>query len=345
MRNAMLAAFWDEVHRPSIISPKIKLTGPQVRGLTFRIEVDKMKKLIALGLTLPLFVVLARAGEHPNWDNSTVTMNDDSASDDCSEHLRVGNDDYRANVRDEEIKAVPNQPLTITAEHNGGIQVTTWDKPEVSLKLCKQIATDDESQGRKLLAETRLEINGSKISIHVPEENHHSLGTLLLVKAPRNADLKLNVQNGGVSLTDFTGTAEAHAQNGGISFRRSTGKLTAQAQNGGISIKDCGGDVTAKVENGGLSLALADRWEGKGLEAHARNGGLVVSVPKTFNGGLEVVASEHTSIICKDNACDAGERTWDSGHKLFRMGGANPQVRATTENGGIVIKDRARGEL
>ena len=296
-----------------------------------------MKRLILLGFFLTFCIWAANANER----NRTVTMNDDSASDDCPDHLRVGNDEYRANVRDEEIKTIPNQPLTITAEHNGGIQVTTWDKAEVSLKLCKQIATDDESEGRRLLAETRLEINGSKISIHTPEENHHSLGTVLLVKAPKNADLNLSVHNGGVSLTNFTGTAEAHAENGGISFRRSTGKLTAQAQNGGISIKDCGGDVTAKVENGGLSLALADRWEGKGLEAHARNGGLVVSVPKTFNGGLEVVASEHTSIICKDNACDAGERTWDSGHKLFRMGGANPQVRATTENGGIVIKDRS----
>jgi DUF4097 and DUF4098 domain-containing protein YvlB len=306
-----------------------------------------MKKMIALGLTLPLCLALALAQEHHNRSSSTVTMNDDSASDDCREHLRVGNDDYRANVRDEEIKTIPNQPLTITAEHNGGIQVTTWDKPEVSLKLCKQIAADDENEGHRLLADTHLEINGSKISIHAPEENHHSLGTLLLVKAPRNADLNLNVRNGGVSLTNFTGTAEAHAENGGISFRRSTGKLTAEAQNGGISIKDCGGDVSAKVENGGLSLALADHWEGKGLEAHARNGGLVVSVPKTFNGGLEVVASEHTSIICKDDACDAGQRTWDSGHKLFRIGGANPQVRATTENGGIVIEDRSRtrGEL
>ena len=306
-----------------------------------------MKKLIALGLTLPLCMALARAGERSNWSDSTVTMNDDSASDDCREHLRVGDNEYRANVRDEEAKTIPNQPLTITAEHNGGIQVTTWDKPEVSLKLCKQIATDDESEGRKLLAETHLEINGSKISIHVPQENHHSLGTLLLVKAPRGADLNLNVHNGGVSLTSFTGTAEAHAENGGISFRRSNGKLTAEAENGGISIKDCGGDVSAKVENGGLSIALPERWEGKGLEAHARNGGLVVSVPKTFSGGLEVMASEHTSIICKGDACEAGERTWDSGHKLFRMGGANPQVRATTENGGIVIQGRSQthGEM
>jgi DUF4097 and DUF4098 domain-containing protein YvlB len=267
-----------------------------------------MKKLIVFGLTLPLCLVLARAGEHRTGSGPTVTMNDDSASDDCRDHLRVGNDDYRASVRDEETKTIPNQPLTIKAEQNGGIQVTTWDKPEVSLKLCKQIAVDDESEGRRLLAQTRLEINGSNISIH---------------------------------------TAEAHAENGGISFRRSSGKLTAEAQNGGISIKDCGGDVSAKVENGGLSIALPEHWEGKGLEAHALNGGLVVAVPKTFNGGLEVVASEHTSIICKDDICNAGERTWDGGHKLFRMGGANPQVRATTENGGIVIEDRSRtrGEL
>jgi DUF4097 and DUF4098 domain-containing protein YvlB len=306
-----------------------------------------MKRLIVFGLTLPLCMALARAGEHRAWSGSTVTMNDDSSSDDCRDHLRVSNDDYRANVRDEEVKTIANQSLTIKAEQNGGIQVTTWDKPEVSLKLCKQIATDDESEGRRLLAETRLEINGSHISVHTPEDDHHSLGTLLLVKAPKNANLNLSVRNGGVSLTGFVGTAEAHAQNGGISFRRSSGKLTAEAENGGISIKDCGGDVIAKVENGGLSIALPEHWEGKGLEAHARNGGLVVSVPKTFNGGLEVVASEHTSIICKDDVCNAGERTWDSGHKLFRMGGANPQVRATTENGGIVIEDRSRtrGEL
>ena len=305
-----------------------------------------MRKLIVLGLVLPVCLGVARAQYRGH--SSTVTMNDDSSSDDCREHLRVGNDDYRTKVRDEETKTVANQPLTITAEHNGGIQVTTWDKAEVSLKLCKEIAVDDESEGRKLLAETRLEINGANISVRSPEgDGQHSLGTVLLVKAPRDANLKLKVHNGGVSLNGFTGTAEAEAHNGGISFKRSSGKLTAIAQNGGVSIKDCGGEVNARVQNGGLSIALPERWEGKGLDAHARNGGLVVSVPRNFSGGLEVVASEHTSIVCKDDVCNAGERTWDDGHKVFRMGGTNPQVRATTDNGGIVIEERgrARGEI
>jgi hypothetical protein len=284
------------------------------------------------------------AGESNSWRNSTVTMNDNSASDDCHDHLRVGDSDYRSNLRDEEIKTIPNQPLTITAERNGGIQVTTWDKPEIALKLCKEVAVNDESKGRQVLAATHLEINGSNISIRTQDadsQDSYSLGTVLLVKAPKDANLNLHVHNGGVSLNGFNGTAEAHAQNGGISFKNSTGKLTAQAQNGGISIKDCGGDISARVQNGGLSITLPERWEGKGLDARALNGGLVVAVPKNFNGGLEVMASEHTSIICKDDdVCNAGERTSDNGHKLFRMGGANPQVHAQTENGGIVIQER-----
>lgn len=301
-----------------------------------------MRKLIVLGLILPLCALTASAVQNHERHSSSITTNDNAASDDCRDHLRVGDEDYPSSVRDEESKTVANQPLTITAEHNGGIQVTTWDKPEIGLKLCKEVAAGDEGAARQVLAETHLEINGSKISIHTPEEDSYSLGTVLLVKAPRNANLNLNVHNGGVSLNGFIGTAEAHALNGGISFNRSSGKLTAEAENGGISIKDCAGEVSAKVENGGLSITLPERWEGKGLEAHTRNGGLVVSVPKTFSGGLEVTASEHTSIICKDDACGAGERTWDNGRKMFRMGGANPQVRASTENGGIVIKDRER---
>jgi DUF4097 and DUF4098 domain-containing protein YvlB len=307
-----------------------------------------MKKLIALLMVVPLCFLLAQAAGERVGHNSTLTMNDETSSDNCADHLHMYNDNFPSVVRDEEARSLPNQPLSITAEHNGGIQVTTWDQPEFSVKLCKQVAANDEAQGRKVLAETKITVSGGNVSISAPSsDDYHSLGTLLMVKAPRNATVNLSVHNGGVSLSNFTGTAEAHARNGGISFKKSNGKLTAEAQNGGVAIKDCGGEVNATVQNGGLSISLPEHWEGKGLDARTHNGGLVVTVPKNFSSGLEVTGSNYTSIICKDSVCDAAERTWDNGHRMLRLGGANPQIRATTINGGIVIQehDHKRGEL
>lgn len=267
----------------------------------------------------------------------------DSASDDCSEHMHSYNQRYESVLRDEESRTLANQPLKIYSEHNGGIQITTWDKPEFLVTLCKQVASDSDAEGRKVLADTRLSIEGNTVSVNSREHDHDSeynLNTLLLVKAPRDAQVTMKVENGGISVRRFTGTAEAHATNGGIAIKDSQGKLTAHAQNGGVSIQDCGGDVIADVENGGLSITLPDQWQGKGLEAHTQNGGLVIKVPKPFSSGLEIVGSEHVSIVCKGNVCDAAQRTWDNGHRVFRLGNGSPQIRATTVNGGIVIKDR-----
>ncbi|HYL92715.1 MAG TPA: hypothetical protein VEW69_06115 [Alphaproteobacteria bacterium] len=297
-----------------------------------------MKKSLFLAVAAILLTGVALAGNR----HGTLSVNttDDSASDDCRDRLQVYGDLYRTTARDEATISVPNQSLHISAERNGGIHVTTWDKPEFSIKLCKQAMADDEATARKALAETKLERDGSNIYVSSPDHSDDfALGVVILVKAPKDAVLSLAVRNGGVSLNRFTGTVAATSVNGGISMKHSSGKIEAHAQNGGISVTDCGGDVTANVQNGGITLALADRWEGKGLEAHTQNGGMVVSVPSNFSSGLEVSGSLHTSFACRGNVCDNAQRTWDDNHKIVRIG-SNPIVHATTVNGGIIIQDR-----
>lgn len=302
-----------------------------------------MKSLIAGFIVLACGFVIVMSGA--NGDKSvTIRTSDDSVSDDCSDHIHFSVREYGSVLKGEETRSLPNQPLHFKAEQNGGIQVSTWDRPDFSVKLCKQVASESDSQGRKILAETTLSISGDRVSVNAPDnEDDFSLSTLLLVRAPREAQVTMEVQNGGISLRRFTGTAEAHAMNGGISLRESQGKLTLRAQNGGISIQDCSGDVDAEVENGGLSISLPERWEGKGLNAHTENGGLVLRIPRNFSSGLEVTASNHVSIICKGDVCDNGQRTWDNGHRMFRLGSGEPQIKAATVNGGIVIESRERG--
>lgn len=306
-----------------------------------------MTRVLALALVLPLCAWSAAAGQQTSTQHSAITMSDEGSSDDCSQRLRVSSEDF-ATVRDEEVRTIPNQPLNVTAGHNGGIQLTTWDKPEISMKLCKQAGAENEGAARKLLAETRLEINGGTVQVHTPDSDEdYSLGTLLLIRAPRGASLEMQAVNGGIALNGFDGIAKAKTENGGIAFKKSTGTLVAEAENGGISIKDCSGDVSANVENGGLSISLPEHWDGKGLEAHTHNGGLVIGVPQNISTGVEIVGSEHTSIICKDDVCSNVQRTWDSGHKILRLGSGNALVHATTVNGGIIVRSRehSRGEL
>ena len=301
-----------------------------------------MKRAIFCGLVLALGVLAVRAFS-PGDKSISIRTNDDPLSDDCSDHLQMSGSRYSSVLRDEEARTLPNQPLNLIADHNGGIQISTWDNPNFSVKLCKQVASDSNDQGRRILQETKLSISGNTVSVSSPQSDEdYSLGTLLLVRAPRDANVNMSVKNGGISVRRFVGTADAKAKNGGISLRDSSGKLTVRAENGGISIKDCGGDVTADVQNGGLSLSLPEHWDGKGLEAHTENGGLVVGIPRNFNSGLEVSGSEYVSIICKGDVCENGQRTWDNGHRMFRLGGGTPQIRATTVNGGIVIQSSER---
>lgn len=305
-----------------------------------------MKRAVLSFLVVMLGLWLLQAEqkeERHHRGGVNITTNDNTSSDDCSEHLQVSGGDFQSVLRGEQTQPFPNQPLNIRAEHNGGIQVTTWDQPGFSIKLCKQVASNNDAKSHSILDETKLVVEGSTVSVSAPSRNDndedYSLGTLLIVKAPKDANVNLSVHNGGISLHRFSGTAEAHAQNGGISVKQSTGKLTLKAQNGGVSIKESSGEITANVQNGGLSLALPERWDGKGLDAHTQNGGLVVTIPRNFNSGLEVSGSEHVSIVCRGTACDNGQRTWENGTRMFRLGNSPAQIHATTVNGGIVIQD------
>lgn len=300
-------------------------------------------KRVLLGLCLAALGVVLMYGRENRTDNVAIADKEQITSDNCSDHFHNDQGRFAAVASGEETRTIANQPLNIHAEKNGGIRVTTWDGPEFSIKLCKQAAADDDAAARKIVDETKLAVEGSTVSVAAPENLEHShVSTLLLVKAPKAATVNLKIKNGGASIYKFNGTADAETTNGGISLKSSTGKLTVQAKNGGVSIRDCSGEVSATVANGGISIALPERWEGKGLEAHTRNGGMSIAVPKNFSSGLEVVSSQHTGVVCKGTACQNAQKTVENGRQTLRLGSSPAQVHASTQNGGIVIKELER---
>src|SRR5260370_37140377 len=114
-----------------------------------------MKKLIVVLIVFPFAVWIAQATDHKSAGESNLTTNGDASSHDCADRLHMYNDDFRSYVRDEESQRVPNQPLTITAEHNGGVEVSTWEQPEISIKLGTNVGANDEAEDSDLPGEVQ----------------------------------------------------------------------------------------------------------------------------------------------------------------------------------------------
>ncbi len=81
----------------------------------------------------------------------------------------------------------------------------------------------------------------------------------------------------------------ARTANGGISMSNVSGTLGFDAVNGGVTLSRVSGDVKGKTVNGGVNVELdGEHWEGAGLDARTTNGGVSVKVPDGYSCQLAV---------------------------------------------------------
>ena len=310
-----------------------------------------MKRGILLFLALCLVSTMSFAGgrRSRSWGSHSFNIHtgSDTNSDACADQLQISSDDFDRHAEAESETTVANQLLHITAAHNGGIHVKQWDRNEIGIKICKAAIAVNDAEAQKLLQQVKLNVSGARVTVEGPDSNDSDgrWSALLMVHVPKNAQLDLDADNGGISFNRVQVNATAHTRNGGISLNRASGRLDVEAQNGGVSVKDCNGDIKVNVQNGGVALKLGDTWTGAGLEANTHNGGLSVEVPKNFHSSLEVTGSRHVGFNCRSSVCTNGQRTWnDDGDRILRIGTGTPVIRTSTINGGVIVRDRGASD-
>ena len=214
----------------------------------------------------------------------------------------------------------PPGRLVVDGSQNGGVAVRGGEGDGVVVHA--RISAQDETRaGAEALARrVRVATAGDRVHASGPDrEGRRQWWVSYLVEVPRRQDLEVTAHNGGV---DVRGVA---------------GELALETHNGGMSLTDVGGDVRARTHNGGLRVALAGRrWEGRGLDAETRNGGVQLEIPDgyaarletgTVNGGLQT-----------DIPITVQGRV---GRRLSTdLNGGGPTIRATTHNGGVRIRRR-----
>jgi len=211
-------------------------------------------------------------------------------------------------------------PLDIDAGRNGGVRVRGWDRSSVLIRARIVAHADTESDARRLADGVRIETAAGNVSATGPDtrgDEHWAVSFDLQV--PRDAQLTMNANNGGISITDFRGRAL---------FR---------ARNGGISLTNIGGDIRGETTNGGLSIELTgDRWEGAGLDVETRNGGVRMTMPDRYSAELETGTVNGRVNI----GFPIMVRGTIGRHITTTLGSGGPRIRAMTTNGGVTILRR-----
>jgi len=228
-----------------------------------------------------------------------------------------------------EINLPASGKIDVDGARNGGISVKGENRSDVLVRACVQAWGSTDEAARSLASSIRINTAGV-IKADGTEEN---FSVSYDIRVPRNTNLGLKANNGGISVKSVEGT------------------MDVSTSNGGISIHDAAGDVRGRTTNGGVSVALVGNgWKGSGLDLQTTNGGVNLSIPSNFAANVEAgtVNGGFSSDIPELNVT-TDDQKGAYGHSRAKkintaLNGGGPMIRLVTTNGGIRISssDKAK---
>ena len=226
-------------------------------------------------------------------------------------------------VREAVIRAAA---LDVSAEPNGSVAVTRWDRDDVLVRAVVVGYARDRASAERLVDQTRVRIDGGRVRTEPPPGGWSDDGRLatvsLQVFAPRATGVTARTTNGSVEVTGIEGT------------------LRVAAVNGSVRLVDVNGDVRARTVNGSVAVALSGpAWAGRGLDAETTNGSVALTVPRGFSADLSA-QTQMGRIATGGLVADADrQRGRGMGDRVAaRLGDGGPPVRLTTVRGGVSVQ-------
>jgi hypothetical protein len=210
--------------------------------------------------------------------------------------------------------------LTVDSRPNGGIQVQGGDGNEVRLRVRIVANADSEAEAKDVVGGVRLELGDTVRAVRPAGSGARSWSASYRLEVPQGVPLKLQADNGGLSLERFEGEAELHTINGGLRLDRVGGHVQGQTTNGGIHVELSG-----------------TQWEGEGLDLRTTNGGLHLAIPAGYNARLE------TGTVNGGVRSDVPMTThgrYTGGRIETSLGSGGPLIRVETTNGGLHVQQR-----
>ena len=217
--------------------------------------------------------------------------------------------------------------ITVDGKQNGGISIKGWERNEVLVRSRIQTQAPTQAEADQLAREVRVETAGLSIHAEGPQtRDDYQWYVSYEIFVPRRSDLSLQAHNGGISISDVSGTIDFKTLNGGVSLRR------------------VGGTVRGSTTNGGVHVELAGaRWDGEELNVKTTNGGVNIQMPNNYSAHLEtstVNGNVSSDFPMNVPLTERGRMPKDIS---VDIGSGGSPIRVTTTNGGVRV-GRSSGE-
>lgn len=240
--------------------------------------------------------------------------------DNCRERGNKWRDDSERFCEVREKRIAATRMLDIDGQQNGGVSIHGWDQSEVLVVAKIQANADDADEAKDLASRISIETDNGRVRADGPSSRRHQSWSVSFdVWAPRQTDLRVSTQNGGISVEDIDARLDLGAVNGGIVLR-------------GVS-----GDVRGETTNGPLDVDLdGDRWRGSGLDLRTTNGPVNLGIPQGYSARLETGTTNGGMRIDFPVTLQGS-----IGRRITtQLGNGGPPIRAITTNGPVVIRRR-----
>ncbi|HVZ63314.1 MAG TPA: DUF4097 family beta strand repeat-containing protein [Lacunisphaera sp.] len=204
---------------------------------------------------------------------------------------------------------------------NGDIEITGWDKPEVSVEAEKKGKTDEDLQR----VDIQFDSSADRLVIKTKYEKtgwfHGNVNASVHYKLMVPAGARLE---------------KIDSVNSGIKVRGVQGAVDLETVNGGIDAAGLAADAHVESVNGSLRVEFASTDKVREVKIESVNGGAEVVLPKGASARI------HTSSVNGGHSIDQPIKLSKSGRHHFsgEIGSGGPDVSIETVNGGIHIREK-----
>lgn len=262
--------------------------------------------VMRVGLGLMVVAAMGVADAEAQWAR---------ADDGWCEERWGGDDDRYCMSLEGEFE--PGDRIVVDGGANGGVEVRGWARDAVAVRARVWANARSMDRAREIADDVRVTYRNGRLYADGPDTGRREgWGVSWEVSVPRNTDLDIETQNGGINVAGVRGD---------IDFR---------AMNGGVTLSEVAGDVSGRTTNGGLKVELdGRRWDGAGLDVETTNGGVTLAVPSDYSAELET-GTVNGGIELDFPVTVQGRL----GRRLSAtLGDGGPTIRAVTTNGGVRI--------